>query len=220
VALAFGPRIRAGWAYELPGSLVTPFRVPAAAVGYLEAHPLPGPIFNELRFGGYLEYRLFPRTAFVDGRMILRSGDFYRDFLAAVDRPEGFPEYRARYGFTHALLPLAEDARFLPLAASLLRSGWDLLYCDGAAALLADPALGAGGMGLDSLPADHPLPSALRARFAANPRLLRLAEGYAAAFLRAAGKERAAADLERAFVARVPVPRDLASRDLAPAARF
>jgi hypothetical protein len=161
----------------------------------LEAHPLPGPIFNELRFGGYLEYRLFPQPAFVDGRMILRSADFYRDFLAAADDPERFPEYRARYGFTHALLPIAEDARFLPLAAFLLRSGWDLIYCDGASALLADPSLKAGGMALDSLPPGHPIAVALRTRFAANPRLLGLASGYAEAFLRAAGKDRAASDL-------------------------
>jgi len=195
VAVAFGPRLRAAWAYELPGSLVTPFRVPETAVDILAAHPLPGPIFNELRFGGYLEYRLYPQSAFVDGRMILRSADFYRDFLAAADDPEKFPEYRARYGFTHALLPIAEDARFLPLAAFLLRSGWDLIYCDGASALLADSALRAGGMALDSLPPEHPLPVALRTRFAANPRLLALASGYAQAFLSAAGKERAASDL-------------------------
>lgn len=196
VAVAFGPRLRAAWAYELPGSLVTPFRVPSAAVDLLAAHPLPGPILNELRFGGYLEYRLYPEPAFVDGRMILRSADFYRDFLAAADDPEKFPEYRARYGFTHALLPIAEDARFLPLAAFLLRSGWDLIYCDGASALLADPALRAGGMALDSLLPDHPLAVALRTRFAANPRLLGLATVYAEAFLRAAGKERAASDLD------------------------
>jgi len=77
----------------------------------------------------------------------------------------------------------------------LLRSGWDLLYCDGASALLADPALRAGGMALDSLPPGHPIPAALRTRFAANPRLLGLAYGYAEAFLRAAGKDRAASDL-------------------------
>ena len=57
-------------------------------------------------------------------------------------------------------------------------------------ASFADPALGASGMALDSLPPEHPLPAALRTRFAANPRLLGLATVYAEAFLRAAGKER------------------------------
>lgn len=204
VAVAFGPRLRAAWAYELPGTPITPFRVPEAAAGILAARQLPGPIFNELRFGGYLEYRLYPRTAFVDGRMILRTADFYRDFLAAVDDPARFPEYRARYGFTHALLPLAEDARFLPLAAFLLRSGWDLLYCDGASALLADPDLKAGGMALDSLSPGHPLPAALRVRFAANPRLLGLAARYAEAFLRMGGKARAAEELDAAAAGAAP----------------
>jgi hypothetical protein len=201
VAIAFGPRLRAAWAYELPGTPITPFRVPEAAAAMLADRPLPGPIFNELRFGGYLEYRLYPRPAFVDGRMILRSAEFYRDFLAAVDDSGRFPEYRARYGFTHALLPLAEDARFMPLAAFLLRSGWELLYCDGASALLADPALAAGGMALDSLAPGHPLPAALRTRFAANPRLMGLASRYAEAFLRMAGKARAADELAEAALA-------------------
>jgi hypothetical protein len=207
VVLIYGPKIRAAWDYELPGSLETPFRFPAPAVDYLEAHPVPGNLFNELRFGGYLEFRLFPsRLAFVDGRMILRDAEFYRDFLEAADHPERFPAYRARYGFTHALLPIAEDQRFLPLAAWLLREGgWRLLYCDGASVLLADGAPqtspsfpsdpGLQGLGLDSVPAGHPIAQALRRRFDANPRLRSIAILNAAGFLRAAGKERAAADL-------------------------
>jgi hypothetical protein len=200
VVALYGSRIRAAWEYELPGSLETPFRFPAPAVDYLERNPLRGPIFNELRYGGYLEFRLYPsKTAFVDGRMILRSAEFYRGFLEAVDHPDGFPAYRARYGFTHALLPISEDQRFLPLAAHLLKSlDWKLLYCDGASVLLADASILDGreaGMELDSLPAGHPLPQALHRRFAANPRLESMAILNAARFLRAAGRDRAAADL-------------------------
>ena len=201
IAFLYGPKLRAAWEYELPGSLETPFRFPSPAVDYLERHPVPGNIFNELRYGGYLEFRLFPGArAFVDGRMILRSADFYRDFLRAADHPGRFPEYRARYGFTHALLPISEDQRFLPLAAWLIREGgWSLLYCDGAAALLADTAFAgsAAGMPLDSLPPEHPLRRELGNRFDANPRLRALAIGNAVAFLQAAGRDRAAADLLR-----------------------
>lgn len=200
IVALYGPRIHAAWEYELPGSLETPFRFPVPAVDHLERNPLPGPIFNELRYGGYLEFRLYPpKTAFVDGRMILRSAEFYREFLEVADRPERFPAYRARYGFTHALLPISEDQRFLPLAAHLLKAmDWRLIHCDGAGALLADPAIldeRHAVMELDSLPAGHPLPAALHRRFAANPRLEAMAILNAARFLRAAGRDRAAADL-------------------------
>jgi hypothetical protein len=183
LALLYGPKLWAAWEYELPGRMETPFRFPEAAADYLEAHPLPGGLFNELRYGGYLEFRLYPeQLAFVDGRMILRSPDFYRDFLAVVDHPEGFPAYRARYGLTHALLPISEDRRFLPLAASLLRQeGWTLLYCDGASALLADSAA--------ARVAHAPVLSvseAIHSRFAANPRLEAIASANAEMFLKAA----------------------------------
>jgi hypothetical protein len=197
----YGPKVRAAWEYELPGSLETPFRFPVAAVDFLEAHPVPGNLFNEIRYGGYLDFRLHPgKLSFVDGRMILRSPAFYRDFLTAVDDPAGFEAYRRRYGITHALLPLSEDHRFLPLAAHLLgREGWSLLFCDGASALLADSSATAAGTApplvLDSLPRGHAVRQALSERFGANPRLQSMAILDAARFLRAAGHDRAAADL-------------------------
>ncbi len=203
IALLYGPKVRGAWEYELPGSLETPFRFPAPAVDYLERHPLPGNVFNELRYGGYLEFRLYPgKLAFVDGRMILRSAGFYRDFLSGVDHPERFDAYRRSYAITHALLPISEDQRFLPLAAHLLgRERWSLLYCDGASALLADTSMAevatsaGAGMSLDSLPPGHPLPEALHKRFGSNPRLESMAVLNAVRFLRSAGRERAAADL-------------------------
>lgn len=206
--LAFGsicalylPAIRAAWSYELPRGLVTPFRAPVGAVDWLEAHPVPGNIFNELRFGGYLDWRAYPKPSFVDGRMILRTGAFYREFLGVVDHPDRFAAYRGRYGFTHALLPIAEDKRFLPLAASLAEAGWPLLYCDGAAALLAAPEAGIAGIDVDSVPAEHPLPAAISQRFGSNPKLRDIAARNAVEFLAAAGKSRAASDLAAAFSA-------------------
>ncbi len=190
IAAAYGPGIRRAWLYELPGSLETPFRFPSGAADFLEAHPLPGPIFNELRFGGYLAYRLYPETLpFVDGRMILRDADFYREFLAVVDYPERFGGYARRHDFTHALLPIGEDGRFRPLASHLLgREGWRLLYCDGAAALLAPPPVAGGlALSLDAIDAGHPVLRALEDRYGANPRLAAIARRNLEAFLGAAG---------------------------------
>ncbi len=198
VVLVFGPELRRAWDYELPGSLETPFRFPSQGAAFLKTHPIPGRLFNELRYGGYLEFHLFPNErAFVDGRMILRSADFYAGFLSAVDHPEGFETYRKGYGITHAILPISEDRRFLPLAAYLMRTDeWDLLQCDGAGAVLSAPgAAVTWALPLDSLTPDHPVCAAVRARFHANPRLEILADRNVAELLSLAGRERAARDM-------------------------
>ena len=198
IPLFYGPRLYAAWDYELDNSMETPFRFPSGAVAYLQAHPLPGNIFNELRFGGYLTYRLYPsKLSFVDGRMIVRGEAFYREFLDIIDRPSGFPEYRLQYGITHVLLPIGEDKRFVPLLGYLLRRGdWKLLHCDGASALLAEAGLVKSlELSLDSLPFGHPVREALRIRFASNPRLETLATLNLSGLLLEAGQSRAALDL-------------------------
>ncbi|HLP41179.1 MAG TPA: hypothetical protein VK465_06700 [Fibrobacteria bacterium] len=190
VAALAAPSIRRAWEYELPGTLETPFRFPSGAVAYMRAHPVKGPLFNELRFGGYLAHRLHPDVLpFVDGRMILRDADFYREFLTTVDHPRTFPAYADKHGFTQVLLPIGEDRRFQPLAAYLAREeGWAILYCDGAAAWLARPGV-ADSLALPRGPFDasHPMLGALKDRYAANSRLLALARDNLMDFLRAAG---------------------------------
>jgi hypothetical protein len=198
IVFLYIPDLRRAWSFELSGSLETPFRFPSLGVDYLAAHPLEGNIFNELRYGGYLEYRLFPKKlAFVDGRMILRSADFYRNFLRAVDHPENFPSYQHEYSLTHALLPISEDRRYLPLAAYLLREEkWVLLHCDGASALLAAPELGVSlALPLDSLPLEHPIQIEVHKRFHANLKLQALAKNNVSDLLGMAGFPRAARDI-------------------------
>jgi hypothetical protein len=189
VALFGAPKIRMAWAYELPGSLETPFRFPRGAVDFLEAHPVPGRIFNELRFGGYLAWRLPEVKPYVDGRMVLRDDAFYREFLSVVDDPAGFPAYASERDFTYALLPIGEDRRFLPLAAALLgREGWTLAYCDGAAALLIRPDIFPATGTRDDVPAGletHRREAAHR--FGSNRRLRAIAERNIADLYRAAG---------------------------------
>ncbi len=52
---------------------------PAGAVAYLKAHDLPGNLFNDYDWGGYLIYHLFPRwPVFIDGRMDV-YGDHFPD---------------------------------------------------------------------------------------------------------------------------------------------
>jgi hypothetical protein len=171
--------VRAAQAFELPGTSVTPFRLPIGATDYLVRHPIPGQLFNELRHGGYLAWRFAdPAKNFIDGRMVLRTAEQYREVMGAFDRPESFARLQARYGITHVLLPLMEWERYRPLGHHLLRNGrMRLVYCDGASALLALP----GPNGTPGLTWPE-IENEVTRRFSGNPRLQEMAMQSAKAF--------------------------------------
>jgi len=57
---------------------------PAAAVGYLQAGELPGPLFNSYNWGAYLLWELYPRyLSFVDGRTDLFDDEVLQAYLHA-----------------------------------------------------------------------------------------------------------------------------------------
>lgn len=106
---------------------------PMAAVDYLVEHPIPGQIFNDYVFGGYLIYRGIP--PFVDGRSDLYvKTNIFRDYLdvsnGSVD-PD--PIFR-KYHVTHVLIK--PDSY---LASELMQRGWTTLYSDGMAVILVPP---------------------------------------------------------------------------------
>lgn len=58
---------------------------PVAAVDFLESHPEIGNIFNDMAYGGYLIYRLWPdRRVFFDTRTPLYGEDFYIQYVGAL----------------------------------------------------------------------------------------------------------------------------------------
>jgi len=131
------------WEYEIPNKLESPFRFPSSAVQFLKTHPLDGQMFNELRYGGYVDYYLYPNQgAFIDGRMILHTSDFFEEYLAAVDHPEKFSDYRVKYGISFVMLPISEKSRFVSLCQYLLyHEKWQFGFCDGASVILIAPEL-------------------------------------------------------------------------------
>ncbi len=100
---------------------------PAAAVDYLQAERLPGPIYNQYGWGGYLIRRLHPDyPVFIDGR-----ADVYGDafMIKAMKTYDGFPQWR------EPLDDLAVRTVLIPPdvpLASLLRedAGWGKVYED------------------------------------------------------------------------------------------
>jgi hypothetical protein len=86
---------------------------PQGAVEYLRRHPQPGPMLNELRWGGYLPYELgAQQRVFIDGRL-----DFYQyrgvfpDYLRITrlerDAPRLLHQYNLQSCLINRTTPLA-----------------------------------------------------------------------------------------------------------------
>lgn len=107
-----------------------PGQFPVAAYSHI---PDGARLFAPDKFGGYLIYRSAGRRkVFFDGRSDLYGAEFLKQYGRLVQVRPGWPEIWNRYGFTHALLP--DDA---PLAAALQQAGWQAVYRDRTAVLLA-----------------------------------------------------------------------------------
>jgi len=106
-----------------------PDQFPVAAHAHI---PATARLFAPDKYGGYLIY--CGRTVFFDGRSDFYGAEFLKQYGRLVQVRPGWREYWESFHFTHALLP--QDA---PLIDALKTAGWQMLYEDRTAALLASP---------------------------------------------------------------------------------
>lgn len=125
--------------------LLSPFRYPRGAVAYLKQHPVEGNVFNSVRNGGYLLWKLYPpQQVFIDGRLIIRTPRFFADYLSVLDEPEVFDSVADRFGVTHVVLPTElfytpAPYLYMPLIRKLYHDrNWSLVYTDGTSVLFVD----------------------------------------------------------------------------------
>ena len=102
-----------------------PHRMPARAVDFLQQQDLHGPIFSPDYWGGYLIYRLYPRTKVViDDRHDFYGEEFLRSYLRTIHFEPGWGEILQ--GADYVLLP-----RKSALAVVLQKTPeWKTLYSD------------------------------------------------------------------------------------------
>jgi hypothetical protein len=115
----------------------SPFRYPAGPAAYIKKHPVPGNIFNSIRHGGYMIWHFYPpKKVFIDGRLILRSPEFFAEYLTLLDEPALFPHVRGRYNITQVVLPIAIFDRYTKLAEYLYHdTDWRLVVLNESSAL-------------------------------------------------------------------------------------
>jgi hypothetical protein len=110
---------------------------PVAALAAMQQHNLPGPLFNEYGWGGYIIWRYYPqRPVYIDGRADVYGDEFLREYVKTANGVKGWRDPLERYGVNTILIK--PDG---PLA-SLLRQDkdWRLVYEDQGAALFTRPA--------------------------------------------------------------------------------
>jgi len=154
--------------WNLPGSWIAPTHLPSDET-LRRMDPSRGPVFHELRAGGWMSWRTpSRRTCWADTRLVLHDEVFVRRYLDALDHPEDFDRWSDGEGFAWTLVPVSAWPRWKPLAAHILGSPrWRLVHADGAWALFSrtNP---------DASPPPFPTDSVeleIHRRFGANPRL-------------------------------------------------
>ncbi len=99
---------------------------PTRAVQYIEAHQLPGPMWNDFDWGGYLLSALPRLPVFVDSRTEMYGDAFLKDYLRVADGHAQPDPAFDRYGIRLVLIPSGSV-----LAGELQRDGaWSQAYTD------------------------------------------------------------------------------------------
>jgi len=112
-----------------------PAPYPEQAVVYLRAHPQPGPLLNELDWGGYLLYGLGPeQRVFIDGRVdIYEYTGVFADYLRIMNLDQSTPWLLRKYNTQSCLISTGA-----PLATFLEASPeWQKIHSDRVSVLFA-----------------------------------------------------------------------------------
>jgi hypothetical protein len=109
-----------------------PRRIPVQAVNFLEQnylghHALEGPVLSPDYWGGYLIYRLYPKSlVVVDDRHDLYGEEFFKSYLKLIRGERGWEEFLRGHQASWVLLP--RDSA--PANLLLVTTGWKQIYAD------------------------------------------------------------------------------------------
>ena len=122
------------WARSLSAydfSMVAYQRVPVDAANWMQKHPHSGRLFNDDRAGGYLAFVNPDDSTYIDGRFILKTAEFFENYLAYAAYPERFLLDADSLNMDRAIFPLRYYARWETLLQSLEKdSRWHPVYRD------------------------------------------------------------------------------------------
>ncbi|MBM3152665.1 MAG: hypothetical protein FJZ96_10795 [Chloroflexi bacterium] len=109
-----------------------PGAFPVRAVDWLESHPQPGAMFNNLDWGGYISFRLWPgQPVFIDS-MCDTSGDLTRQFETVITLSDNWQDILEAYKVEWIIMPPGSA-----LAEFLVDDpAWQILFADQTAVIM------------------------------------------------------------------------------------
>lgn len=128
IAFLLGVWVKSLLAYD---SMVAYQRVPVAATEWMKSHPHPGRLFNDDRAGGYLAFMNPSDSTYIDGRFMLKTADFFENYLRYSKFPQTFLHDAASQNIDRIVLPLRYYARWDKLLSALdSAKNWHVAYRD------------------------------------------------------------------------------------------
>lgn len=115
------------WDFSANEKFYESIRNPIAAVDFIHVHHVPGTIYNQYGWGGYLIYRLYPDyRVYIDGRADVYGDQFFAETMKVYDGIEPWRQTFDKYQVNSVLI--SPDAAL----ATLLRyqNDWKVLYED------------------------------------------------------------------------------------------
>ncbi len=115
---------------DLPGApQLFAAATPVGAVEHLRAEPCAGPIFNEMGYGSYMAWALYPQAqSFIDPRVELFPRNLWEDYIAITNGSEAAAQLDS-YGVSCVLLDRALQPKLAAAMAGL--PGWQRSFDDG-----------------------------------------------------------------------------------------
>ena len=108
---------------------------PVHAVDWLEAHPQPGNMFNDIDWSGYILHQLWPeQKVYIDSRTDFYGEPMLRDYENIITASPGWTDLFHKYNVTWALIHLDS-----PLAKALQDASWFPLYRDSLSVIFQTP---------------------------------------------------------------------------------
>ncbi|MDQ6694901.1 MAG: hypothetical protein M3014_10875 [Chloroflexota bacterium] len=113
----------------VPARVALADNTPKKVGEFLRTGNVPGPIFNYMEWGGYLEWALYPGyKMFIDGRFEARQVQVWRDYISISRGRADWQQTLDRYGVRTLVLNKAFHADLIPFVGQT--TSWRKVYED------------------------------------------------------------------------------------------